>query len=117
MRLSNVLLKRTLDQLEERPAFQDAEVVPDDNPAMPQLNQLFGDHTFFLDGDGLHIIEPVTAAPADAPMGVLIKLASWRDQNRTSLKPHAPEPTDIVVRLEADSVNGTDDSEDSDPAA
>jgi hypothetical protein len=118
MRLSNVLLQRTLDQLEERPAFQDAEVVPDDNPAMPQLNQLFGDHTFFLDGDGLHIIEPVSAAPADAPMGVLIKLASWRDERRTSLKPHAPEPTDIVVTLKADRLDdGADDSEDSDPAA
>lgn len=103
MRLSAAVLRRTLDQLEERPAFHDAEVVPDDNPAMPQLNQLFGDHTFFLDGDGLHIVEPVTAASSGTPMGVVVKLASWRDARRTSLKAHAPEPTDVVVALTVDS--------------
>lgn len=102
MRLSAATLKHTLDQLEERPAFQDAEVVPDDNPAMPQLNQLFGDHTFFLDGDGLHIVEPVTAASSGTPMGVVVKLASWRDARRTSLKAHPPEPTDVVVALVMD---------------
>lgn len=105
MRLSNVLLKRTLDQLEEQPALQDAEVVPDDNPALPQLNQLFGDHTFFLDSGGLHIIEPTDTASTGTPMGVVIKLASWRDERRTSLRPHAPEPTDIVVVLESDELD------------
>lgn len=115
MKLSAVMLRRTLDQLEERPAFHDAEVVPDDNPAMPQLNQLFGDHTFFLDGDGLHIIEPVTAASSGTPMGVVVKLASWRDARRTSLKAHPPEPTDVVVAL---AVDGQDDSRTGgDPAA
>lgn len=109
MKLSTALLKRTLDQLEDQSVFQDAEVVPDDNPAMPQLEQLFGDHTFFLDSDGLHIIEPADSAPAGTPMGVVIKLASWRDQHRTSLKPHAPEPTDIMVRLEAEETDEVDD--------
>ena len=115
MKLSAAMLKRTLDQLEERPAFHDAEVVPDDNPAMPQLNQLFGEHTFFLDGDGLHIVEPVTAASSGTPMGVIVKLASWRDARRTSLKAHPPEPTDVVVAL---AVDGQDDSRTGgDPAA
>ena len=115
MRLSAAMRRRTLDQLEERPAFHDAEVVPDDNPAMPQLNQLFGDHTFFLDGDGLHIVEPVTAASSGTPMGVVVKLASWRDARRTSLKAHPPEPTDVVVALVVD---GREDSRTGgDPAA
>jgi len=109
MKLSTTLLKRTLNQLEEQPAFQDAEVVPEDNPAIPQLNQLFGDHTFFLDSDGLHIVEP-TAASGKTPMGVVIKLASWRDARRTSLKPHPPEPTDVVIALETDGLDEDDDS-------
>jgi len=115
MKLSAVMLRRTLNQLEERPAFQDAEVVPDDNPAMPQLNQLFGDHTFFLDGDGLHIVEPVTAASSATPKGVVVKLASWRDARRTSLKAHEPEPTDVVVELAVDGQD--DDRTEGDPAA
>ena len=107
MKLSTALLKRTLDQLEDQAAFQDAEVVPEDNPAMPQLNQLFGDHTFFLDSAGLHIVEPTAATPTGTPMGVVIKLASWRDERRTSLKPHPPEPTDVVIALES---NGLDEN-------
>lgn len=107
MKLSATMLKRTLDQLEEQPAFHNAEVVPDDNPAMPQLNQLFGEHTFLLDGDGLHIVEPVTAASSGTPMGVVVKLASWRDARRTSLKAHPPEPTEIVVALAADGADGS----------
>ena len=108
MKLSAAMLRRTLDQLEEQSAFHDAAVVPDDNPAMPQLNQLFGDHTFFLDGDGLHIVEPVTAAAGATPMGVVVKLASWRDARRTSLKAHPPQPTDVVVAL---TVDGQDDGQ------
>ncbi len=111
MKLSAALLRRTLDQLEEEPAFQDAEVVPEDNPAMPQLNQLFGDHTFILDGDGLHIVEPA-AASGGARMGVVVKLASWRDGQRTSLRPHPPERTDVVIALD-----DIDDDEGTDPAA
>jgi len=117
MKLSTTLLKRTLNQLEDQPAFQDAEVVPEDNPAMPQLNQLFGDHTFFLDSDGLHIVEPAAETSGDRPMGVVVKLASWRDARRTSLKPHPPEPTDVVIALESDEFEEDGADEDDDSAA
>jgi hypothetical protein len=30
-----------------------------------------------------------------------VKLASWSDPNRTSLVPHEPEPTEVVVDLGA----------------
>ena len=55
MKLNATQVKRTLSQL-------DAEVLPDNHPAVPQLNTLFGDHTFFLDSKGLNIVEP-TAEP------------------------------------------------------
>src|SRR4051812_41674766 len=58
MKLSTARVQQTLSQLEEQTIFQDARAIPDDNPAIPQLNELFGDHTFFLDSDGLHIVEP-----------------------------------------------------------
>jgi|SRR5215469_6306738 len=115
MKLSAAVLKHTLDQLEEQPTFHDAEVVPEDNPAMTQLNQLFGDHTFFLDAEGLHIVEPA-ATKGGTPMGVVVKLASWRDARRTSLKAHAPEPTEIMVALAGESPD-EDAGSDSDPAA
>jgi hypothetical protein len=95
MKLSNQAVEQTLTQFE-------AECLPEGHPAVAQLNQLFGEHTFFLDGEGLHIVEPsAPAADAGAQKGVLVKLASWSDSSRTSLAPHAPEPTDRVIVLEA----------------
>lgn len=109
MKLSSVRVKRTLDQLEEQSTFRDTQVIPDDNPAVPQLNELFGDHTFFLDSGGLHIIEPADAAPQGARLGKVVKLASWRDAQQSGLKPHKPQPTDIVVVL------GTEEKSEDDP--
>jgi hypothetical protein len=50
MRLNSAQLERTLDQFEARP-------IPDDHPLIPQLNELFGGHTFFLDRRGLDIAQ------------------------------------------------------------
>jgi hypothetical protein len=55
MKLTSAQIERTLSQFE-------AEAIPDSHPALPRLNELFGDHTFFLDSKGLNIVEP-TAEP------------------------------------------------------
>jgi hypothetical protein len=94
MKLTPTLVERTLGQF-------DARVVPDDHPVVPELNNLFGDHTFFLDGDGLHIVEPAELTALGAKVGRVVKLASWHDANRTSLAPHRPQPTDVFVDLKA----------------
>jgi hypothetical protein len=52
MKLNSTQVKQTLSQF-------DAEVLSDSHPAVPQLNDLFGDHTFFLDGSGLNVLEPL----------------------------------------------------------
>jgi hypothetical protein len=92
MRLTSALVQRTEDQFE-------AQAIPENHPAVPQLSKLFGDHTFFIDSEGLSIVEP---APTDggAQAGKVVKLANWNDQTRTSLTPHEPEPTDIVIKFE-----------------
>lgn len=90
MKLTSAQVERTLSQ------FQ-GEVIPDNHPVVPQLNSLFGEHTFFLDGNGLNIIEP--AAGAGAQSAKVVNLANWSRENPKRLEPHPPEPTDIVVRL------------------
>ena len=92
MKLTAERVDRTLSQFEAMP-------LPEDHPAIGQLNQLFGEHTFFLTVSGLHVVEP-TEAPAEGdPTGQVVKLASWSDPDRTSLVPHDPEPTEVVVDL------------------
>lgn len=92
MKMSAARIERALTQFE-------ALVLPEDHPAVPQLHNLFGDHTFFLDRHGLHIVEPAGATPAGAPTGQVVKLASWTDSDQTSLATHPPEPTDVVIVL------------------
>ncbi len=118
MKMTSTLVKRTLDQLEQQTDFADAQVVPADNPAIPQLNELFGDHTFFLDNGGLHIVEPAEATPTGTQMGKVVKLASWRDAKRSALAPHKPQPTDVLVVLgSGGAAEEEDDAEDPDGVA
>jgi hypothetical protein len=45
MKLNSTQIEQTLNQFR-------AQVIADDNPMLAELNDLFGDHTFFLDGRG-----------------------------------------------------------------
>jgi len=92
MRLSPALVEKTLTQFE-------AQAIPENHPAIPELNRLFGDHTFFLDGSGLHIVEPAIGDDEGRQPAHVVKLASWNDAERTSLAAHEPEPTDVMIEL------------------
>ncbi len=77
----------------------DAQVVPEDHPSVPQLNDMFGEHTYFVDGNGLNIVEPASSADGQEA-GQVVNVASWSDESQSRLTPHEPEPTDVVVMLE-----------------
>ena len=57
MRLTSAQVERTLRQFE----FE-ARAIPDSHPVVPKLTEIFGDHTFFLDSNGLNIVEPTAEA-------------------------------------------------------
>jgi hypothetical protein len=94
------MMKLTSTQVERALSQFDAQAVPENHPMVPQLNELFGEHTFFLDGSGLNIVEPTAEA---RQMGVqtarIVNLANWGDASLTSLAPHDPEPTESIVDL------------------
>jgi len=99
MKLSAELADRTVNRF-------GARVIPESHPAIPQLHSMFGDHTFFVDSAGLHILEPADRGPADVSAGQVVKVASWADAEQTTLAPHEPEPTDIVVELDTGRPSG-----------
>jgi hypothetical protein len=97
MKMNSSQIKQTLHQL-------NAEAIPAEHPVMPQLERLFGDHTYFLDGNGLNIVEPVEAEQnSGRRRGVVVNIADWTDAKASSLQPHEPESTELVVDLETDS--------------
>ncbi len=99
MKLNTAQVERTVSQL------QTAEPLPEDHPLIPQLNRLFGEHTYFLDVNGLNIVEPLAETvktPDAAAKGVVVNLANWTNSNPPRLEAHEPEPTDSVVALDTD---------------
>jgi hypothetical protein len=92
MKLTSNQVDRILDQFE-------AQAIPDNHPVIPQLQSLFGDHTYFIDKSGLNIVEPTDSGQQGTELGLVVNVANWTDSNPRSLEPHDPEPTDIVITL------------------
>lgn len=88
MKLKDAQVDQVLDQLA-------AEVIPDDHPTVPQLESVFGPHTFFIGTEGLHVVERGGDA-VGAQATYLVKVAHWADDQKTSLIPQDAEVTDMV---------------------
>jgi hypothetical protein len=89
MKLNATQVQQTLNQM-------NAHVLPDTHPAVTQLTDVFGDHTFFLDERGLKVLEP-TEADSGSQSGEVLCLADWTDSTLSSLTPHEPESTGTIV--------------------
>lgn len=93
-------MKLNSGQIDQAVSQFPAQPIPDNHPAAAQLEQVFGSHTFFVDQEGLHIVEAVETSDGGRNAGKVIKLASWSDASRTSLAPHEPEESEIVIVLD-----------------
>lgn len=81
MKLTTAQIQNVVDQVQ-------ADPVPEQHPTMPQLQEVFGPHTFFLNAEGLHVVEPSEKTDSGKREGHFIKLASWNDEERTALATH-----------------------------
>ena len=91
MKLSSEQARRVEEQIA-------GEAIPENHPLSPRLQTAFGDHTFFLNTDGLTIVEPTMT---DRQIGEVVKLADWTDKSHTTLEPAAPEVMPAVIPLKA----------------
>jgi hypothetical protein len=95
-------MKLTSSQVEKTLAQYSAQPIPENHDLASQLSALFGDHTFFLDSNGLSIVEPAGGMPQGATLAArVVNVANWTDDNLSSLAPHEPEPTDKMIDLAA----------------
>jgi hypothetical protein len=112
MRLSNLQVRDVLKQMP-------AEVLPSDHPIVPQLEQVFGFHTFFLKGDGLHVVERGSSEPPQGETAFVVKVADWANEEHTVLAPKRYEVAgtiDIGPEI-ADLPHAGPDVEEQDPMA
>lgn len=92
MKLTSIQVEQTLNQIR-------AEAIPEDDPVIPELSDLFGDHTFFIDDNGLNIVEPIDTS-SNVQSAQVVNVADWRDADMTKLAAHEPEPTNVFVTLD-----------------
>ena len=93
-------MKLTSSQVEKALTQYSAQPIPESHGLVPQLNALFGDHTFFLDSNGLNIVEPAVEVPQGATLAArVVNVANWGDEDLSSLAPHEPTPTDTMIEL------------------
>jgi hypothetical protein len=93
-------MKLTSEQVQKALTQYDGQPIPEDHQLVPRLNERYGDHTFFLDTNGLNIVEPADEPAVDETQAArVVNLANWSDENCNRLVPHEPEPTETFVEL------------------
>jgi|SRR5258707_9113668 hypothetical protein len=80
----------------------DVQALPDDHPATEKLHEAFGVHTFFVGDNGLHIVEEIEPPRAETAERAVVRVASWRDEQRGTLEIHEPELVGTVAMVEQD---------------
>lgn len=82
--------------------------IEDDSPAMPQLKEVFGDHTFYVDANGLHVLEvlPEDMDGAQPGTAAIIQIAEWTNEDKNALAPIEPRAAGSVVSITGETVNG-----------
>ncbi len=78
-----------------------AKALPVDDPATEPLTGHFGDHSFFLDPNGLYIFESVDLPDAEtgAEPALLVQIAEWTDDTKTAIGPIEPTAADLILDL------------------
>ncbi len=89
-------MKLKENQVEQVLGQLPAQVIPDDHPTVPQLESVFGPHTFFVGSDGLHVVERGAADAGGEHATYVVKVAHWADEQKTSLIPQDAEVTETV---------------------
>ena len=94
MKLTATQIKQVEDQIGMSP-------ISDDEPFVSQLSEVFGDHTFYLQEDGLHMLTLHAELEYGAQVANMVHVAQWSTDEAISLVPCEPDLTDIYVDLSA----------------
>jgi hypothetical protein len=98
MKLTSAQVDQVLDQF-------DGEVIPPDNPSVPELEATFGPHTFFVATEGLHLVERSDSTNSRQHPAYVVRVAGWWDDEKTSLLPLEPE---VVVAVDLGGEGGSE---------
>lgn len=76
------------------------EPIADDNPALDTLKGHFGDHTFYIDDEGLYVWKRLEGVEQAGQPVTAMQVASWADDEKSGLQLHEPQPTHVVLKID-----------------
>ncbi|MGF1552915.1 MAG: hypothetical protein ACFBWO_10500 [Paracoccaceae bacterium] len=75
-----------------------AEPLEAEHPVVPQLTEAFGDHTIYVDQNGLLVfLDPETELQEIAGQPKLVLIAAWTDENKNALGKVEPVDTGMTL--------------------
>lgn len=75
----------------------------EDYPAINELKRAFGQNTFYLTDNGLHVWEYIEIPGAEGQLIVAVRVASWANDEKSDIALHVPQLTEITIKV-ADSL-------------
>ena len=93
-------MKLSTNQIEQIHKKLRIHLLPDDYAALANLREVFGDQTFYMTADGLHIWEYAEVAGTEGQVIIALKVAAWANEKKSDLSLHKPQLTDVTVQLE-----------------
>lgn len=95
-------MKLTEDQVTKVRDQTGLDPYPEDHPSAEALKEHLGEHTFYLDPNGLYVWEEIQAADAGGRSLAAIQLGEWHekeDDGQRVIRLVEPKPTEAVVDL------------------
>ena len=101
MKLTDAQIERIEDQFSVSP-------IPEDEPIIGQLAEVFGDHTFYLGESGLVVWDRIDENGGEPAQLVAVQLAEWADDTHSAMQVHEPVSTGIFVDMSAEGTESDD---------
>lgn len=92
-------MKLTTEQITIIETQTGAQPIPEDNEANTALVDIFGDHTYYADQNGLCILEPTEVEDGTQNLVEVIQIAEWANDAKDELQPIDPEQTGAILSL------------------
>ncbi len=92
-------MKLTESEIRQVKAALGVDPVPEDHPAIPQLYENFGEHTFYADQDGLGFFMQRAREDVPPDHATFVLIAGWTDDTRSALTSMEPRVTETSLSL------------------
>lgn len=100
-------MKLTDEQIKTATDSLGFDAIGDKHPAQQQLEDALGEHTFFVNDNGLFVFTEQSEDNGKEKTARLHVVAAWADDERKALSPVSPpSPVDVVFDLGAGKISG-----------